>query len=70
MKEYVNEITECLQNNTKFQLKLRNITKEGIKTIFEVKTLQKLDLTNKKLSDEEAVTISDGLIGNNTLLEL
>ena len=71
MKEYVNEVTESLQNNTKFQLlKLKNITKEGFKPIFEVKTLQKLDLSNNNLSDDGAATISDGLKTNRTLLEL
>ena len=71
MKEYVNEVTECLQNNTKFQLlKLKNITKEGFKPIFEVRTLQKLDLSNNNLSDDGAATISDGLKTNRTLLEL
>ena len=71
MKEYVNEVTECLQNNTKFQLlKLKNITKEGFKPIFEVRTLQKLDLSNNNLSDDGATTISDGLKTHRTLLEL
>ena len=71
MKEYVNEITESLQSNTKLQsLKLKNITKEGFKPIFEVKALQKLDLSNSNLSDDGAVTISDGLKYNNTLMEL
>ena len=71
MKEYVNEVTECLQNNTKFQLlKLKNISKEGFKPIFEVITLQKLDLSNNNLSDDGAATISDGLKTNRTLLEL
>ena len=71
MKEYVNEVTECLQNNTKFQLlKLKNITKEGFKPIFEVRTLQKLDLSNNNLSDDGAAAISDGLKSNNTLQEL
>ena len=71
MKEYVNEVTECLLNNTKFQLlKLKNITKEGFKPIFEVKILQKLDLSNNNLSDDGAATISDGLKTNRTLLEL
>ena len=71
MKEYVNEVTKCLQNNTKFQLlKLKNITKEGFKPIFEVRTLQKLDLSNNNLSDDGAATISDGLKANRTLLEL
>ena len=71
MKEYVNEVTECLLNNTKFQLmKLKNITKEGFKSIFEVRTLQKLDLSNNNLSDDGVATISDGLKTNRTLLEL
>ena len=71
MKEYVNKVTECLLNNTKFQLlKLKNITKEGFKPIFEVRTLQKLDLSNNNLSDDGAATISDGLKSNRTLLEL
>ena len=71
MKEYVNEVTECLQNNTKFQLlKLKNLTKEGFKPIFEVRTLQKLDLSGNNLSDDGAATISDGLKTNRTLLEL
>ena len=72
MKQYVNEITESLQNNTKLQsLKLLNITKEGvIKPIFEVNALQKLDLSSNILSDDGAVTISDGLKSNNTLQEL
>ena len=71
MKEYVNEVTESLQNNTKVQLlKLKNITKEGFKPIFEVKILQKLDLSNNNLSDDGAATISDGLKINRTLLEL
>ena len=71
VKEYVNEITESLQNNTKLQsLRLKNITKEGLKPIFEVKALQKLDLSNNNLCDDGAVTISDGLKYNNTLLEL
>ena len=71
MKEYVNEVTECLQNNTKFQfLRLKNITKEGFKPIFEVRTLQKLDLSKNNLSDDGAATISDGLKSNNSLQEL
>ena len=71
MKEYVNEITESFQSNTKLQsLKLKNITKEGFKPIFEVKALQKLDLSKNTLSDDGAVTISDGLKYNNTLMEL
>ena len=71
LKEYVNEITKCLQNNTKLQLlKLKNITKEGLKPIFDVKTLQKLDLSNNNLSDDGAAILSDGLKSNNTLLEL
>ena len=71
MKEYVNEINDCLQNNTKLQiLKLKNITNEGVKPIFEVNALQRLDLSNNTLSDDGAVTISDGLQNNNTLLEL
>ena len=71
MKEYVNEVTECLQNNTKFQLlKLKNITKEGFKPIFEIKILQKLDLSNNNLSDDGAATISDCLKTHRTLLEL
>ena len=71
MKQYVNEINESLQNNTKLQsLKLLNITKEGVKPIFEVKALQKLDLSSNILSDDGAVTISDGLKSNNTLQEL
>ena len=71
VKEYVNEITESLQSNTKLQsLRLKNITKEGFKPIFEVKALQKLDLSNNTLSDDGAVTISDGLKYNNTLVEL
>ena len=71
MKEYVNEITESLQSNTKLQsLRLKSITKEGFKPIFEVKALQNLDLSNNNLCDDGAVTISDGLKYNNTLLEL
>ena len=71
MKEYVNEINESLQSNTKLQLlKLKNITNGGVKPIFEVKALQRLDLSNNTLSDDGAVTISDGLKSNNTLLEL
>ena len=71
LKEYVNEITKCLQNNTKFQLlKLKNITKEGFKPIFDVKTLQKLDLSNNNLSDDGAATLSDALKSNDSLLEL
>ena len=75
MKEYVNELTESLQNNTKLQsLKLKNITKEAAELIFEIirtnKALQKLDLSNNTLSDDGAVTIGDGLKYNNTLLEL
>ena len=70
MKEYVNKMTKCLQNNTKFQsLKLKNITKEGFKPIFDVKTLQTLDLSNNDLSDDGATTLSDGIKSNNTLLE-
>ena len=70
MKEYVNELTKCLQNNTSIQLlKLKNITKKGFKPIFDVKTLQKLDLKNNDLSDDGAATLSDGLKSNNTLLE-
>ena len=71
MKEYVNEISKCLQINKNFQLlKLKNITKENFKSIFEVKTLQKLDLSNNNLSNEEAAIISDGLKSNNSLQEL
>ena len=71
MKEYVNEITKSLQNNKNFQLlKLKDITKDNFKPIFEVKTLQKLDLSNNNLSNEEAGTISDGLKSNNSLQEL
>ena len=75
VKEYVNEITESLRNNTKLQsLKLKNMTKEAAELIFKIirtnKALQKLDLSNNTLSDDGAVTISDGLIYNNTLLEL
>ena len=71
MKEYVNEINDSLQNNTKLQLlKLKSITSEGVKPIFEVKALQRLDLSNNTLTDDGAVTISDGLKNNNTLLEL
>ena len=52
MKEYVNEVTECLQNNTIFQLmKLKNITKEGFKPIFE-RTLQKLENMMEQLLSE------------------
>ena len=71
MKEYVNEITESLQSNTQLQsIKLKNITKEGGELIFDIKALQKLDLSSNTLSDDGAVTISDGLKSNNTLLEL
>ena len=75
MKEYVNEINESLQINTKLQsLKLKNMTKEGVELIFEIirtkKALQRLDLSNNTLSDDGAVTISDGLKSNNTLLKL
>ena len=75
MKEYVNEINDSLQINTKLQsLKLNNMTKEGVELIFEIirtkKALQRLDLSNNTLSDDGAVTISDGLKSNNTLLKL
>ena len=75
MKEYVNEITESLQNNANLQsLKLEDMTKEGIKLIFDVivinKALQKLDWSNNMLADNGAAYISDGLKKNNTLLEL
>ena len=75
MKEYVNEITESLQINANLQsLKLKNITIEGVELISEIvrtnKTLQKLDLSNNKLSDDGTITISDGLKNNTTLLEL
>ena len=71
LKKYVNEITKCLQDNTKFQLlKLKNITKEGLKPIFDVKTLQKLDLSNNALSVDGAAAISDGLKSINSLQEL
>ena len=75
MKEYVNEITESLRNNTKLQsLKLKNMTKEGVELIFEIirtnKALQKLDLSNNILSDNGAVTIGDAIKINNTLVEL
>ena len=70
MKEYVKEINESLKNNTKLQLlKLKKITNEGVKPIFEVKALQRLDLSNNTLFYDR-VTISDGLKSNNTLLEL
>ena len=71
MKEYVNEINDSLQNNAKLQLlKLKNITSKGVKPIFEVKALQRLDLSNNNLSDDGAVIIGDSLKNNNTLLEL
>ena len=71
MKERVDKINDSLQNNTNLQLlKLKNITSEGVKPIFEVKALQRLDLSNNTLSDDGAVIISDGLKNNNTLLEL
>ena len=75
MKEYVNKITESLQINAHLQsLKLKNITIEGVELISEIvrtnKTLQKLDLSNNKLSDDGTITISDGLKNNTTLLEL
>ena len=75
VKEYVNEITESLQNNTKLQsLKLKNITKEAAELIFEIirtnKALQKLDLSNNTLSDDGAVTIGNAIKINNALVEL
>ena len=75
MKKYVDEITESLRNNTNLQsLKLQDITKEGIKLIFDIiaanKALQKLDLSNNGLTDNGAVDISDCLKKNKTLLEL
>ena len=75
MKEYVNEINDSLQSNTKLQsLKLKNMTIEGGELISEIvrtnKTLQRLDLSNDALFDDGAVTISDGLKNNTTLLEI
>ena len=72
MKEYVNEITESLQSNTQLQsIKLKNITKEGVELIFDIiRTNKALDLSSNTLSDDGAVTISDGLKSNNTLQEL
>ena len=75
MKEYVDEITESLCNNTNLQsLKLQDITEEGIELIFDIiaanKGLQKLDLSNNMLADDGAVNISGCLIKNKTLLEL
>ena len=70
MKEYVNEVTKYLQNRSLPLLKLRNITKEGFKLIFEVKTLQKLDLSMTDLYDDGPRNISDCLKSNNSLQEL
>ena len=71
LKENVKEITKCLQKNRTFELlKLKNITEEEFKPIFEVKTLQKLNLSSNNLMDDGAAAISDGLKSNNTLLEL
>ena len=70
MKEYVNKIPRCLQNRDFQLLRLKNITNEGFKLIFEVKTLQKLDLSETDLYDDQARTISDCLKSNNSLQEL
>ena len=86
MKEYVNEITESLQNNTKLQsLKLKNMTKEAAKLIFEIirtnKTLQKLVLSTNstvilfdtpfnRTNSEVAKVIAEAIQVNTTLHEL
>ena len=75
MTEYVNSINESLQINTNLRsLKLENILKEGVKTIFMViqtsKTLTQLNLSRNQLSDDGAAAISDGLKSNGLLQEL
>ena len=77
LQDYVIEITESLQKNTKLQsLTLTDMraTKEEIRAIFAgiqtTKTLKTLKISGNKISDYEAETIGDGLKNNNSLQEL
>ena len=75
MKEYVNEINDSLQINTKmWSLKLENMTNEGGEVVFEIirtnKTLQNLYLSNNNFSNEGTKMIGKAIKVNKTLQKL
>ena len=75
IQDYVNEIEEGLKMNTRLiSLILCNITNNGAITIAEViqvnTTLQKLNISNNKISDDAVAAISDCLKFNTSLQEL
>ena len=75
IEDYVNEIKEALQANTKLiSLTLRNINNHGVISIAETiqvnTTLQNLDISSNNISDAEAIAISDSLKTNSSLVKL
>ena len=75
MEDYVNEIKQSLQMNTKLMsLTLRDITNNGSKKIAEAiqvnKRLQRLDISNNNICDDGAIAISNSLKYNISLQEL
>ena len=75
IEDYVNEIKEGLQMNTRLiSLTLCNITNNGAITIAEAiplnTTLQKLNISNNSISDDGAAAISDNLKCSTSLQEL
>ena len=75
IEDYVNEIKEGLQMNTRLiSLTLCNITNNGAITIAEAiqvnTTLQKLNIAISKISDDAVAAISDCLKFNTSLQEL
>ena len=75
IEDYVNEIKEGLQMNTRLiSLTLCNITNNGAITIAEAiqvnTTLQKLNIAINKISDDVVAAISDCLKFNTSLQEL
>ena len=75
IQDYVNEIKEGLQMNTRLiSLTLCNITNNGAITIAEAirlnTTLQKLNISNNSISDDGAAAISDNLKFSTSLQEI
>ena len=75
IEDYVNEIKEALQTNTKLiSSTLCNISNHGVISIAEAiqvnTTLQNLDISNNNISDAGAAAISDSLKRNSSLVKL
>ena len=75
IEDYVNEIKEALQTNTKLiSLTLCDIISRGVISIAEAiqvnTTLQNLDISSNNISDAGTAAISDNLKRNNSLVKL